>query len=150
SLEAVGKELIRLGWDVEIVFTRDESFVRESAGDVTHLPEIPYRFLRRRRQGLQGMWEALIAEIEAEAPCIAFMGYDFLANAVAPALSPSVGLVAWAQADDGDYYEQVYRLGRYCNAVVCVSDFIRRNVNELHPLIGKRAHVIHNSSVSGH
>jgi len=147
SLEAVGKELIRLGWDVEIVFTRDESLVVESAGDESHLPAIPYRFLRRRRHGLQGMWEALIAEIETQAPCIVFMGYDFLANGVAPALTENVGVVAWAQADDGDYYEQVYRLGRYCNAVVCVSECIKRNVNELHPLIGKRAHVIHNSSV---
>jgi glycosyltransferase involved in cell wall biosynthesis len=149
SLQAIGKELIGLGWDVEILFTRDESLVRQSAGDETHLPEIPYRFLRRRGRGLQGMWEALLAEIETDAPCIVFMGYDFLANGVAPALTENVGVVAWVQADDGDYYEQVYRLGRYCNAVVCVSECIRRNVTELHPVIGKRAFVIHNSSVRG-
>jgi glycosyltransferase involved in cell wall biosynthesis len=147
SLEAVGKELRGLGWDIEILFTRDESAVLESSGGEAHLPQLPYRFLHRRRRGVQGMWEALIAELEAEAPCILFMGYDFLGNSVAPALTDGVGVVAWVQADDGDYYEQVYRLGRYCNAVVCVSDCIRKKVDALHPLIGSRARVIHNSSV---
>ena len=50
------------------------------------------------------------------------MAYDFVANSVVPALTDDVGAVIWAQADDGDYYEQAYRLGRYCNAVVCVSE----------------------------
>jgi glycosyltransferase involved in cell wall biosynthesis len=44
-------------------------------------------------------------------------------------------------------YEQVYRLGPYCNAVVCVSERIRENVNALNPVIGASAHVIHNTSV---
>jgi glycosyltransferase involved in cell wall biosynthesis len=147
SLEALGTQLIGLGWDVEIVFTRDEASVRESAGDEAHLPRIPYRFLHRRVRGVEGMWEALIADVETNAPCVMFTGYDFLANSVVPALSEKVGVVAWLQADDGDYYEQTYRLGRYCNAVVCVSECIRDTVRELHPRIGERAHVIHNSSV---
>jgi glycosyltransferase involved in cell wall biosynthesis len=75
------------------------------------------------------------------------MAYDFLANSVAPALSENIGIVSWVQADDNDYYEQAYRLGRYCNAVICVSELLRDRVRELNPVIGERTHVIHNSSV---
>src|SRR5205823_3427432 len=38
-------------------------------------------------------------------------------------------------------------LGRYANAVVCVSETIRDRVAELNPAIGERAVVIHNTSV---
>ncbi len=147
SLEAVGQELIGRGWDVELVFTRDEATVLESAGNEAHLPSLPYRFLKRNTSGLDGMWEALIADLQTSAPCILFLGYDFMANSVAPALTEEVGVVSWVQADDGDYYEQSYRLGRYCNRVVCVSDRIRSRIGALNPVIGERARVIHNSSV---
>jgi len=147
SLEAVGQELAGCGWDVEIVFTRDEATVLESAGDEAHLPRLPHRFLERNRSGLDGMWEALIADLQMNAPCIAFLGYDFMANSVAPALTEDVGVVSWVQADDGDYYEQTYRLGRYCNRIVCVSSRIRGRIAALNPVIGERARVIHNSSI---
>ena len=147
ALEAVGTELIERGWDVEIIFTRDEPSVLETAEGAGHLPRLPYRFLHRDKSGVPGMWEALIAEAELQAPCILLMAYDFLGNSVAPALTPNVGVVAWAQADDGDYYEQAYRLGLYCNAIVCVSGVIKDRIGALNPLIGERARVIHNTSI---
>lgn len=146
SLEAAGLQLLELGWDIEVVFTRDEETVRESALDHP-LPLLPHRFLTRDRKGPAGVWHALLGDLEAQAPCILFMAYDFLANSVAPALSENVGIVSWVQADDNDYYEQAYRLGRYCNAVICVSELLRDRVRELNPVIGERTHVIHNSSV---
>ncbi len=150
SLEAVGRELINLDWDVQILFTRDRDVVVESSGGGTHLPGVPYRFLDRDKPGVAGMWEALIADVQTRAPCIYFMAYDFLANSCAPALTEDVGIVSWVQADDGDYYEQAYRLGRYCNAVVCVSEWISDKVAALNPVIGARSHVIYNSSVWEH
>jgi glycosyltransferase involved in cell wall biosynthesis len=146
SMESIGLQLIELGWDIEVIFTRDEATVLESTHD-TALPALPYRYLERHRKGPLGMWGALMADLESRTPSILFMAYDFLGNSVAPALTERVGIVTWVQADDRDYYEQVYRLGRYCNAVVCVSKVIRDRVVELNPAIGERAHVIHNSSV---
>jgi glycosyltransferase involved in cell wall biosynthesis len=146
SMESIGLQLIELGWDIEILFTRDEAAVLDS----THgsaLPLLPYRYLDRERKGPPGVWHALIGELESAAPCIVFMAYDFLANGAVSALSDRIGAVTWVQADDRDYYEQVYRLGRYCNAIVCVSEAIRNTVEELNPAIAKRAHVIHNSSI---
>lgn len=147
SLEALSQEMIRLGWDVQVVFTRDKNSVLESAICDQHLPELPHTFLQPIRPGVEGMWEALISHVECQAPVIMLMAYDFLANSIAPALSESVGIVSWVQADESNYYEQTYRLGRYCNAVVCVSERIKSTVAEQNPQIGRRAHVIHNSSV---
>jgi glycosyltransferase involved in cell wall biosynthesis len=146
SMESIGLQLSELGWDIEVVFTRDEATVLESTNG-NALPLLPYRYLERERKGPTGVWHALIGDLESQGPCILFMAYDFLANGVAPALSDRIGAVTWVQADDRDYYEQVYRLGRYCNAIVCVSELIRDRVSELNPVIGERAHVIHNSSV---
>ena len=145
ALEGVGQELRRLGWEVELLFTRDEAAVRASAAGS---PLLPYRFLDRRRSGVEGMWEALIAELETSAPCVVLTGYDFVANSILPALTEAVGVVMWVQADDGDYYEQVHRLGRYCNAIVCVSELIRERVAGLEPTLSDRLHVVHNTSVS--
>ena len=149
ALEAVGKQLLKEGWDVEILFTREEEFVRETAPDVQHFPELPHRILDRPRSGVDGLWEALIADLERNAPCIVFLTYDQVANAVIPALTDRVGVISWVQADDGDYYEQAYRLGRYCNGIVCVSSHIRDLVVRNNPALAERAHVIHNTSVSG-
>ena len=146
AIEAVGTQLIERGWEVEILFTRQREAVLESAQE-THLPLLPFRFLERSRPGVEGMWEALISDIERAAPCIALLAYDFVGNCIVPALTDDVGIVAWVQADDGDYYEQAYRLGRYCNAVVCVSSHIADTVAALNPAIGERTHVIHNSSI---
>ena len=147
ALEAAGKRLIAHGWDVELLFTRDEEAVLASAHDDAYLPTLPYRFLERTRSGVDGMWEALVTEAGRQAPCILLLAYDFIGNCVVPALDDDVGVVLWVQADDGDYYEQAYRLGRYCNAVVCVSSLICEKVAELNPVIGDRSHVIHNTSV---
>lgn len=148
ALEAVGKQLVEHGWEVEVVFTRNRDAVLESAGDEAHLPSLPYRFLERTRPGVVGMWEALISDVQRTKPGILFLAYDFIGNCVVPALGDDIGVVSWVQADDGDYYEQAYRLGRYCNAVICVSSHIRDTVTAHNPAIGERAHVIHNSSVS--
>lgn len=148
AMEAVGRELRSRGWDLELLFTRDRAFVEQTAGTLEDLPDLPYRFLDRGGAGVEAMWQQLIAELGAAAPCIVLIAYDFFGNSVVPALSSDVGVVMWVQADDGDYYEQTYRLGRYCNAVVCVSGRIREQVTSIHPGIGERAHVIHNTSIS--
>jgi glycosyltransferase involved in cell wall biosynthesis len=111
------------------------------------MPRLPYRYVQRRRKGIEGMWEALIGELERIAPALVLTSYDFLANAVISALTDHIGVAMWVQADDGDYYEQVYRLGRYCDAVVCVSPLIRDRVVALNPALSDRVHVIPNSSM---
>jgi glycosyltransferase involved in cell wall biosynthesis len=148
SLEALARQLLHRGWDVELVFTRGSAAVLASAGGQQNMPRVPYRFLEADTGRVEQIWEALVSDVEDRAPCILFMAYDFVANAVAPALSDAVGVVMWVQADDGDYYEQAYRLGRYCNAVVCVSERIQHEIEKLNPLVSSRSRVIHNSSVS--
>jgi glycosyltransferase involved in cell wall biosynthesis len=147
TIEAIGGELRRLDWDVELLFTRSRAFVEASAAGGAHMPRLPHRYLHVDGGDAEALWEALRSEIEREAPCIVLTEYDFLGNSVVPALSDAVGVVLWLQADEIDYYEQAYRLGRYANALVCVSNRIKKIVAELNPLIGERACVIHNATV---
>jgi glycosyltransferase involved in cell wall biosynthesis len=92
----------------------------------------------------------MIAYLEGNAPCIMLAGYDFPMNSIIPALTENVGVVSWIQADDNDYYEQTYRLGRYCNALVGVTEHIKETASALNPVIGANVHVIHNSSIREH
>jgi glycosyltransferase involved in cell wall biosynthesis len=147
ALAAAGEELRHRGWDVRIVFTRPRDAVIRSAGSADLLPSIPYSFIAPPLPGHVGLWEALMAHLESAAPCVMLTAYDFIGNGVIPALSDKVGVVSWLQSDDADYYEQAYRLGRYCNALVCVSQRIRDEVAALNPSIGQHATVVHNSSV---
>jgi glycosyltransferase involved in cell wall biosynthesis len=147
TLEAIGKELIARGWKVEILFTRDPESNPSKLAAGPHLPEIPYRQIRSATAAIEDRWEALIAHLEANAPCMMLTAYDFIGNSVISALTDKVGAVAWVQSDDGDYYEQIYRLGRYCNAIVCVSDHIRKKTEDLNPRFSERTYLIHNSSI---
>ncbi len=147
ALETIGGELLGLGWNLELLFTRTRTHVEASAGSAAAMPRLPYRYLQQTTPGVEGMWSSLISEIHAKAPCIVFLTYDFFGNSVVPALSEAAGAVMWVQADDGDYYEQAYRLGRYCNALVCVSRRIEQTIAQLHPELGAKTRVIHNTSV---
>jgi glycosyltransferase involved in cell wall biosynthesis len=111
------------------------------------MPSLPYRWLHRRSASIEGLWEALISDLESRAPTLVLTSYDFLANGVISALTDRVGVVMWVQADDGDYYEQAYRLGRYCDAIVSVSQSIRDRIVALNPALTARTHAIPNSSV---
>ena len=146
SLQALGTELAQRGWEIEILFTRDQDWVERSVGTAS-LPTLPHRFLTRRSAGIEGLWEALIADLERNAPQLMLTSYDFVANGVIPALSERVGVAMWVQADDGDYYEQAYRLGRYCDAIVCVSEAIATRLAGLNPALADLTHVIPNSSI---
>ena len=146
SLQGLGLELARRGWEMEILFTRDQDWVTDSAGGV-HMPALPHRWLDRRSASIQGLWEALISDLESRAPALVLTSYDFLANGVVSALTDRIGAVMWVQADDGDYYEQAYRLGRYCDAIVAVSQSIREKIVDMNPALADTTHAIPNSSV---
>lgn len=146
ALECLGKQLAELGWKVEILFTRDLNTTHADSAS-RHTPDLRHHHLRGAEFGVVGGWSALISYLEGHAPCILLTSYDFVANSVIPALESKVGVVMWVQSDDVDYYEQAYRLGRYCNALVCVSKHIRNRIRELNPKLVAAAKVIHNSSV---
>ena len=106
ALEEIGQELIHRGWDLEVLFTRDQESVVKSADGVDNLPRVPFGFLGQEYSGVEGMWGALIEALEGDAPCVVLMAYDFIANSVVSALPNNIGTVMWTQADDGDYYSK--------------------------------------------
>ena len=112
------------------------------------LPELPYEFLDISHcHNARDRWAALIEYFEWQAPCVCLATFDDFANAIAPALSDRVGVVGWLQSDEPHYYESAYRLGRYWNATVCVSQYIYEAVAALNPSLAPRACVIPNTTV---
>jgi glycosyltransferase involved in cell wall biosynthesis len=146
--EALGTELIARGWDYRLLFTRGTIGVIDDSSTHWGLPRLPYEFLDVSRcHNARDRWAALIQHFERQAPCIFLATFDDFANAIAPALSDRVGVVGWLQSDEAHYYESAYRLGRYWNATVCVSQHILETVTALNPALGPHACVIHNTTV---
>lgn len=148
AAEALAEEMIARGWDVRLLFTRGTIGVLDRAAEGLGLPRVPYEFLdtsacRTPREH----WAAIIRDLERRAPCVVLSTFDDFANAVAPALSDQVGVVGWLQSDEDHYYESAYRLGRYWNALIGVSQHIADRVVALNPSFDVRTSVIHNSVV---
>jgi glycosyltransferase involved in cell wall biosynthesis len=87
-------------------------------------------------------WDAMIAYLEGQAPCIYVPNYDYECSAISPVLSDGVKVVSIAHSDDPAHYEHVLRLGRASNAVVGVSTTIVRHLAGLDLSLASRLHTI--------
>lgn len=73
-------------------------------------------------------WHTLQSYLTAQAPCIYLPNHDVLHSAITPRLSSSIGVVGIAHSDDPQHYDQMRRLGPWCNAVVGVSQEITQRL----------------------
>jgi glycosyltransferase involved in cell wall biosynthesis len=101
------------GWDARLLFTH---------GRPAEAPALPFEILAAGDPTYETRWRALIDYLESAAPCILAPGYDYFASAVSPALSSRVGVAGVVHSDDPEHYEHAYRLGRYWNRIVAVSE----------------------------
>lgn len=138
--EALMKELISKGFEVELLFTSND--IRRDA-----LPPVPCTFLDEVLPGPDrpfsgDRWNRIVQYLARRAPCIFVPGYDFFASAVCAALPDDVGVLGVVHSDDFEHYEHALRLGRYWNAVVAVSKCSYRNMLSLVPALRPIAHYI--------
>lgn len=132
---ALSDQLRRMGMDVELLYTRDQ----KTEGDALHLDtECRVRHLAPYFIWGEDLWERLLGYLRSQAPCVFIPNYDYWASAVCPALPDSVGTIGIVHSDDIEHYEHAYRLGRYWNAMVCVSEHISNRVGELNPLFKEK------------
>lgn len=141
-LEKLTSSLCKQGWDARLILSRK---IKETAD---FPPECPYQYLTSGRfDMLQDYWDAFQHFVETNAPCVVIFGYGHLINALTPALSERVGTIGLLMSDDVEYYESAYRLGRYWNRMVAVSDKIASEVVDLNPGFNSKLVTIPNSTV---
>lgn len=127
-------------WTVNLIRAMDGSdyeskvlFTGEARSPQPDLDDlgIPYEFLEvatpRKRQH---EWNALKSFLEAHAPCIYITNFDFHRSCAVGTLSPDVHVVTVLHSDEDCYYDEVRRIGRDCDAVVCVSSALIRTVRK--------------------
>jgi glycosyltransferase involved in cell wall biosynthesis len=130
------QELLKLGIDAELVFPEF------SKSDRLFLPRIPHRFLHLEGHDMPAQWRTLIDFAERNAPCILVPNYDYATSAVSPCLSSSIGIIGIVHSDDVEHYDHVYRLGRYWNRIICLSQYMAEKTIDLNPSFASRTHVI--------
>lgn len=149
-LEAMGKQLTKLGIEFSILFSQSEDHVHRSAhggdGNIV-LPELPFTYLKTESSNMKDWWSNIIGYYESQAPCILLTTFDFSGSSIIPALSNNVGAITWVQSDDPDYYEQTNRLGRYCNTIAVVSSYLKESISSLNPLFENNVSVVYNTTV---
>lgn len=132
------------GWDVTVVVTRRphlNSYYVPTAGDQVQLAlgfedSVPDQLCSLQQLVIQ------------QSPAIVVLGYDRQTNVIASALGDDIGVVGWAHCDSQDYYEEIYRLGRYCNKIVAVSSRVAKTIAEINPALESRVELIPCSSVN--
>lgn len=93
-------------------------------------------------------WKAVITYLEGHRPCIYIPNYDWDHSGVSPKLSSEIGIVGIVHSDEPVHYEHVARLGKYWNAIVCVSQFIEKKVITVNPaFVNKTMTISHGVAV---
>jgi glycosyltransferase involved in cell wall biosynthesis len=87
-------------------------------------------------------WKAMIAYLEALAPCVFLPGYDQAYSCVSPKLSNHVVIVGNIHSDHSEAYEHFGRLGRYWNQTVMGSEYLRLKVAAQYPGLADRLSVL--------
>lgn len=134
------QQLIADGYNAELLFTRGR-FTR--IDENVALPDLPRRFLQPERDGPVPLWNCVRQYLGESQPCVFIPNYDYWASSVCPTLPSGVGVVGILHSDDPDHYEHYYRLGRYWNRIVAVSERIRQEAVALNPAMEEKTTVIH-------
>jgi len=83
-------------------------------------------------------WGAMIALLEAAAPCVYLPTYDWRHSCVVPTLSDQVLVVGTVHDTEPLYAEHARRIGYYWNAVVATSRPIARYIRKQLPALERR------------
>lgn len=132
--ETLVNQLVSLGYDARILFTRGRATFSDCADSV--LPDAPFQYLHTHDLDSipDNVWNALSEYFRHHEPCIVVPNYDYVASSLSGVLPSQVGIVGIAHSDDMEHYEHVYRLGSYWNAIVAVSDCIAGKIAAQNPL----------------
>lgn len=123
------RALRALGHDARILLTEIDEDIPDPMPPpadvpVDILPVAPGDSGRKRRR-------LLFSYLEEQAPCFYLPNYDYRHSIVSARVSDRVKVVGIVHSDDPMHYDHLYRLGKYWNGVVAVSDKIARKSAEL-------------------
>lgn len=142
--ENLCRALIAQGHDARILVTEaDTILARPHDAPLEPPSDLPFLYLDvGYNDGWGAHWGAMIAQLNALAPCIYVPNSDWRHSCVAPMLGADVGVVGVVHSDDPLHYDHVARVGSSWNSVVCVSETVARRTREQNPDLADRIEVI--------
>jgi glycosyltransferase involved in cell wall biosynthesis len=147
--EHLTRGLVKRGIDAHIFLTEHDTWLVQLPKELMPFPaDIPHVEIDVPHQATwEQHWYQTIKYVESLAPCIYLPNSDFRHSCVTPLLSKNVCVVGLIQGDDPIHYEHVHRLGRYWDAIVCVSEEIADKVARQDEDYRPRIHSIPNTVV---
>jgi glycosyltransferase involved in cell wall biosynthesis len=137
------------GVDAHMYFTEQDTWLVQLPKEMMPFPsDIPSVSIAAEHKATwEAHWYETVRYLESLAPCIYLPNSDYRHSCVSPLLSPDVLVAALIQSDDPIHYEHVHRLGRYWDAIVCVSEEIADKVARQDPEFSPRVRTIPNTVV---
>lgn len=129
----------RTEFDSKVLFTG----IPDSPQPELDAQGIDYKFLdlpfpRKRQQE----WRALKKFLEASSPCIYITNFDFHRSCAVGTFSSGVRVIAVVHSDEECYYDEIRRVGRNCDVIICVSRFLSHKVRKFFPHLADRVRFI--------
>ena len=145
--EALVEYLNAHGMEAEILITRgrfgpvrlSDSFY-DPVAEV--FPDVPYRMMQPADLSDAARQSAVRDFLRANAPCVLVPNYDYVVSDLARELPPTVGIVGIVHSDDAEHYDHCYRLGRFWDRIVAVSDEIATKTRALNPAFSPKLETI--------
>lgn len=132
------RELVKNKVDARFLLTDPARF---DSMPMPATPDIPVDILSAKN-GPKAHYRAMLRYLKKMAPCVYVPGYDWDHSGVCPVLFDDIIVVGVVHSDDPAHYEHVKRLGKYWNAIVCVSQTIAENTYKIDSLFKPRICVI--------
>ena len=139
-VENLVEYLNQKGYNAWILFTTNYSIDL----DESLMPAVPYKFLLNYEATPNQMWTRLESYLEEHAPCVFFPNCDYQASAISAILPSGVGICGVLHSDDVEHYEHGYRLGRYWNKIVSVSQTVHDTMIKMNPSFEGKSSVVDN------
>jgi glycosyltransferase involved in cell wall biosynthesis len=147
--EHLTRGLVQRGVDAHLFLTEHDTWLVQLPKELMPFPaDIPkVEIDTPHLASWEEHWYRTIKYLESLAPCIYLPNSDFRHSCITPLLSKNIAVVGLIQGDDPIHYEHVHRLGRYWDAIVCVSEEIADKVARQDPDYRPRIHSIPNTVV---
>jgi len=141
----LSRKLISRGIDTKILLTQTDRRFHYNDIEIAPPDDLPVEIMNVKiynNKYWESHWNTLINYLESQAPCIYLPNYDAGHSCISPKLSKNIKIVGIIHSDDPWHYEIASRLGRYWDAIVTVSNKIKKEVSHIDQSFNDRLHVI--------
>ena len=137
-VEELGRQLVKRGFDVSILFTTVDSARLPDQ----HLPTLPYHYLSNLTLEEPDRREKIVSYLKSQQPLVVIPNFDYVASSITPILPDHIRILGILHSDQDEHYLHAYRMAYYWDRIITVSSTIRRRLLSINPGLTAKTELI--------